>query len=189
MKKILFTLALIATTAATSFSQDFRIVESNQGYYNPLKAEKIIKVNPLQKKQVLTTWDFNKDGKMDTIFYRKSTSGGDIATVVVFDVKEDEWITLYKMDLKGYGGFDGIWFYQLADKTGGTPHFVIYTGRTDKKFCTVIRYDAAIGKFKYHDYPLFEKNVFPHRYVDNKNKILNQNSISSQEEFESIKVE
>ena len=168
-------------------AQDFRLVDYSKGYYNPHQPDKMVKLSLMKKVMPLTIEDFNGDGKPDTILYKLSMHGGQIATIVVYDPKEDDWITLYKMDLNGYGGYDGVWFYQV-NIPGSTPMLIIYTGRSDYRMVTVAKYDSVQKKYVTKDYKVFNKNLFPHRFVINKKKILNQNG-SNQDTFEEIPVD
>jgi hypothetical protein len=189
MNKLLMTIAATFFACGIAGAQDFRIVEYTKGYYNPRTPEKQIKINVMKKAMPLATYDFDKDGTMDSLNYKMSLKGGQIATIMTFDAKEDDWVTLYKSDLKNFGGEDGVWFYQLDNKAGGgPPMYVVYTSRKDGKFVTVIQYDTVAKKFKTKDYPVFTKNLFPHKFVANKKKILNQNG-NNEETFEEIPVE
>jgi hypothetical protein len=184
MKKILIlTLALLSFSALANAqaAADFRIIDYVKGYDQPHPADKQMKINVMKKVMPLTIYDFNKDGVADTLLYKMSANGGQIGTIQVYDPKEDDWIRLYRMDLKGYSGEDGVWFYQLNTANNGEPLLLIYTGRKDHKFLTIIKYDMAAKKYVSKDYDLNIKNLFPHKYAVNKKKIMNQNGANSAE--------
>ena len=180
---------LLLSLAAICFSvlvkaqaaADFRIVDVVKGYAQDHPADKKMRINVMKKVMPLTTYDFDKDGVVDTILYKLSSAGGQICTIKVYDAKQDEWVTLYKMDLTGYSGEDGVWFYQLNAANNGEPLLLVYTGRKDHKFLTIIKYDMTAHKYTTKDYDLNTKNLFPHKYVVNKKKILNQNGSNTEE--------
>ena len=182
-KALLLSLALIcfSVIAKAQAGADFRIIDYIKGYPQDHPADKKFRINVMKKAVPLTTYDFDKDGVVDTILYKLSNAGGQISTVQVYDAKADDWMTLYKSDLKGYGGEDAVWFYQLNNANNGEPLLMIYTARKDHKFLTLIKYDAAAHKFVNKDYELNNKNLFPHKYVVNKKKIMNQNGANTEE--------
>ena len=184
MKKVLLlsvALLCISMMAHAQAAADFRIVDMDQGYAKEHKADKQARINVMKKRYALTTHDFDKDGKVDTLLYKLSSAGGQISTIQVFDAKEDDWVTLYKVDMAGYGGEDGVWFYQLDNANNGEPLILVYTGRKDHKMLTIIKYDLTAHKYTTKNYDLNNKNLFPHKYVVNKKKIMNQNGSNTEE--------
>ena len=184
MKKtflISLTLLCFSLIVKGQAAADFRIVDYVKGYPQDHPADKKMKINVMKKAMPLTTYDFDKDGVVDTIIYKLSSAGGQICTIVVYDAKLDDWVTLYKFDLKGYSGEDAVFFYPLNSANNGEPLLLIYTMRKDHKMLTIIKYDQAAHKYVNKDYDLNTKNLFPHKYVVNKKKIMNQNGANTEE--------
>jgi hypothetical protein len=190
MKSILsflVTCLIISTLSA----QDFKLVDYTEGFDKVHPADKTQKINVMKGRAQLTWFDFDKNGKQDTIVYKLYTGVGGVmtASIQVFDAKEDDWVKLYKMELNGFGGEDGLWFYQLNESP--TPRLLFYTARNGNKFLTIVTYDAVGKKFVSKEYKLNPKNLFPHYYVVNKKQIRNHSGANSgeMEAYEKIKVE
>jgi hypothetical protein len=188
MKKLALSVILLGGSLLLK-AQDFKIIDYKEGFETEHKADKQSKIFVNRRTQ-LTFMDFDKDGKMDTLVYNKSTVGGDFATIKVFDRKEDDWVILYKMSLDKFGGEDGIWFFQINSTPTASPRILIYTARSGNKFVTCITYDPVAKKYLTSEYKLNPKNLFPHKYAVNKNKLWNHTGANSgeKEAYEMITV-
>lgn len=189
MKKIfIFSLLLLAGLSAKA--QDFKVIDYTKGYEVEHKPDKSQKVNIMKPAIALTFFDFDRDGKQDTILYKRSMSGGETAIFRVFDSKADDWVTLLKFNLLKFGGEDGMWFYQLNEAPGAPPRLLIYVKTTTNKFLQMITYDQVTKKYISKEYKLNPKNLFPHKYVVNKKKVWSHSGANSEERdaYEEIEV-
>jgi len=171
MKKILWVFAVMVLSLGYATGQnvpDFKIVDITRGN-ETVHENKYVKIPTFKKEVMLAVYDFNGDGILDTIYYRLGTKSNTItATVVWYDVKKDDWITLYSMNIQGLAGTDGVYFFTTNLDATPAPEFVVYTVKKDYKSATIIRYKSDLKGFMSTEYVLNPKNYYPHKLVVNK---------------------
>ena len=184
MKKIFWVFALTVLsfgyTKAQTNAPDFKIVDITRGNES-VHESKMEKIPTFKKLQMLAIYDFDGDGIMDTLYYKLGTKNNTItATIIWFDNKKDDWITLYSMNIQGLAGTDGIYFFTTNLDATPALEFVVYTVKAGYKSATIIRYKTDQKAFMSTEYVLNSKNYYPHKLVVNKRLFHNAKGADEQ---------
>lgn len=172
LKNIILVIALsflsLGIAKAQGPAPDFKIVDIIRGN-ETVHENKFVKISTFKKIEMLAVYDFDGDGIKDTIYYKLGTRNNTVtATIQWYDIKKDNWVVLYTTDIKGLAGTDGLYFFTTNLDDNPTPEFVLYTVKKGFKSATIMRYKADKKAFIVNEYPLNDKNYYPHKLVVNK---------------------
>lgn len=168
-----------------NFEYSFDITPSEDDNYNPYldivnidETGEVTSVKPLMRVKVdhdsqyeeLFSYDFDKNGKLEEIFYSFGSQG-----YARFLMKPDgnaETINLYNESFDVPTDSEGFWFY-MADIFGdSSPEILIYSIIGESSFVKIINYSKLKKSFVKHTYELNSLALSKQLLIKNQKKIF-----------------
>ena len=142
----------------------------NTGEVTPVELLVNKKVDHHSRYEALFTYDFDKNGKLEEIFYSFGSQG-----YARFLMKPDgnmEAINLYDEQFDIPEDNEGFWFY-IADIFGDqTPEILIFSKISESCFVKIINYSASKKSFLENTYGLNDLTLSKHLLIKNQEKIF-----------------
>ena len=159
------------TDATKDINPYFEIVNmDNTGEVTPVNLLVNKKVNHDSRYDSLFSYDFDKNGKLEEIFYSFGSQG-----FARFLMKPDgnmETINLYDEQFDVPEANEGFWFY-IADIFGDqTPEILIFSQIGESCFVKIINYSTSKNSFVEHTYELNDLALSKQLLIKNQKKIF-----------------
>ena len=159
------------TDATKDINPYFEVVYmDNTGEVTPVNLLVNKKVNHDSRYDSLFSYDFDKNGKLEEIFYSFGSQG-----FARFLMKPDgnmETINLYDEQFDVPEANEGFWFY-IADIFGDqTPEILIFSQIGESCFVKIINYSTSKNSFVEHTYELNDLALSKQLLIKNQKKIF-----------------
>ncbi len=159
------------TSVSKNSNPYFDIVNiDNTGKMTPVKFIVNIKVNHDSEYEALFSFDFDKNGKSEELFYSFGSQG-----FARFLMKPDgnmETSNLYNDQFDIPEANEGFWFY-IADIFGDTtPEILIFSKIGESCFVKIINYSLVKKSFIEHNYELNDLALSKQLLIKNQKKII-----------------
>jgi hypothetical protein len=167
---LLINLTLGQTIDKGNLNPYFDIVNIDQtGKVTPVELLANIKVNLDSRYEALYSYDFDKNGKDEEIFYSFGSQG--FARFLMKPDGKMETINLYNDAFDIPEANEGFWFY-ISDIFGDiTPEILIFSKIGSSCFLKIINYSSAKNRFIEHTYNLYDLASSKQLVIVNQKKI------------------
>lgn len=157
-----------AKTVANPFFDIVTIDNSGKVFNVPVLFSQ--KINLKSSYESLYTYDFNKDGVKEEIFY----SFGSQNVARFLWKSENTRITenLYNDYFEEPGANEGFWFYIVDVFGDATPEILIFSQIGENSFLKIINYSTSLGQMVENMYLLSAYASYPNQLVKNDKVII-----------------
>jgi hypothetical protein len=154
----------------TVVNPHFEIINmDNAGKVTPVASVVAMKIDLNSSYQSLYTYDFNRDGVKEEIFY--SFGSQNFARFLWKSENTRVTESLYNDYFEVPNEGEGFWFY-IVDVFGDTaPEILIFSIIGEDCFLKIINYSASQGKMVENIYPLSDYSVYP-RHLIKSDKVI-----------------
>jgi len=162
----------IAQTATSKVSNPYFAIQNIDTSGNITQVKPLVskKVNHDSTYQDLYTYDFDKNGKPEKIFYKLGSQSFAEFFMQINDSGELTFLYNESFDIPEAN--EGFWFYIDNIFGDATPEILIFSKIGEKCFLKIINYSAVKKKFVDHQYELNAQALSKQILIKNQRKIF-----------------